>query len=129
MTHNQLPIETSNGWTGFFEAETSQETLRTQSKDEVHPEKPTDDSESSKYNNDEKNEDFRKMDEKDKNDKETDKEDGEQKVYCLDYCCCRFFPRISLLFVGIFFPLWTLISISTLFGFALSAVESPQEGT
>lgn len=138
MTHAQFPLETSNGWTGLFDSERPQQSSRTLSKDEGHIENPAEDSsineESNAYlNRDLQSEthngdsqrmhDIVKTDEIDEND-----EDEEQKVFCLDCCCCRLFPRISLLFVGILFPLWTLISVSTLFGIALSAVESPQEG-
>ena len=138
MTHAQFPLETSNGWTSLFDAETSQESSRTYCKDEGHLEKRTDESEINGESNGYLNrdlqlqthdEDARKTsDNVVKTDDEKD-EDEEQKVFFLDCCCCRVFPRISLLFVGILFPLWTLISISTLFGVALSAVESPQEGT
>lgn len=131
MTRSQLQLETSNGWTGSFDAETSCGGPQTQRNDQdVQPETPLGSSETIQTKENRNLNDPVKHENgiDDEGNEKTD-EDDKQKALCSNFYCCRVFPRLSLVLVGILFPLWGLITISALFGFALSAVESPQEGT
>lgn len=135
MTHNQLNsyLETPDGWTGSYDAETLWTNPRSQTNDELLPENLANSPEplEETCNTDDpfKHEGVVSRSDDMDDERNGEDDDDEQKVLCLDFCCCRFFPRLSLILIGIVFPLWCLISISALFGLGLSAVESPQEGT
>jgi hypothetical protein len=134
MTRIHYPLETSNGWTGFLDAATAEENSRLQRNENVHPEEPIDDDDTENkaefiHLNEDIEEEGQLSENEVGNKAHEEKDDDDEKVLCLNCCCCRHFPRISLLFIGILFPLWTLISISTLFGIGLSVLESPHEGT
>lgn len=134
ISHNQS--KTSDRWTGTFDNETLWEDPQKQ-ENELQPEQSAEFAEAGQNRDDNRiledfleneNENADEVSVINNDDSEENDEAHKQKAIGSDFFCCRSFPRISLVVIGILLPLWALVSISAVFGFALSSVESPREG-